>query len=146
MLKLGTFSIAARCPRSGMFGVAVSTAMPACGPLVTFAKAGVGAVATQSWVNVYLGIDGLRLLEQGLSASEALNRLLAADPEREGRQVGIVDREGRSAAWSGPASDTWFGHRSGANYSAQGNMLVGERTVGAMAESFEAHPELELPE
>jgi len=146
VLKLGTFSIAGRCPRTGMFGVAVSTAVPAAGPLVTFAKSGVGAVATQSWVNVYLGIDGLKLLEQGLSADEVQSRLAEGDTGRDVRQFGVVDRTGRSAAWSGPACTPWFGHRTGADYSAQGNMLVGERTVTAMGESFERHPQLDLPE
>ena len=146
MLKLGTFSIAGRCKRSGMFGVAVSTAVPGAGPLVTFAKPGVGAVATQSWVNVYLGIDGLKLLEQGLSAQETLQRLIEGDSGRDVRQVGVVDRQGDSAAWSGPSCTTWFGHRTGPDYAAQGNMLVGEATVQAMADAFERNEALDLPE
>jgi len=146
MLKLGTYSIAGRCRRTGMFGVAVSTAVPAAGPLVTFAKSGVGAVATQSWVNVYLGIDGLKLLDQGIGAEEALRRLVEGDSGRDVRQVGVVDRQGRSAAWSGPACTPWFGHRTGTDYAAQGNMLVGEETVTAMAEAFERDASLDLPE
>src|SRR2546430_16917275 len=96
MLRLSTFSIAARCERTGMFGVAVSTAVPGGGSLCPFAKAGVGAVATQSWVNPYLGIDGLRLLAQGQSAKAALERLGARGPGRGGRHVGPRGREGGS--------------------------------------------------
>jgi len=102
MVRLSTFSIAARCRRHGMFGVAVSTAVPGVGSLCPFARANVGAVATQSWVNPYLGIDGLRLLAQDLSASAALERLVAEDPGRSVRQLGLVDKNGTSAAWSGP--------------------------------------------
>jgi uncharacterized Ntn-hydrolase superfamily protein len=129
-----------------MFGVAVSTAVPAAGPLVTFAKAGVGAVATQSWVNVYLGIDGIRFLDQGLNAEDTLKRLVDGDTGRDVRQVGVVDREGRSASWSGPACTPWFGHRTGPDYAAQGNMLVGEATVQGLAEAFEQNAQLDLPE
>jgi uncharacterized Ntn-hydrolase superfamily protein len=120
--------------------------VPGAGPLVTFAKPGVGAVATQSWVNVYLGIDGLRLLEQGLSAEETLQRLVDGDSGRNVRQVGVVDGRGESASWSGPDCTSWFGHRTGRDYAAQGNMLVGEATVTAMAEAFEQHEALDLPE
>jgi uncharacterized Ntn-hydrolase superfamily protein len=129
-----------------MFGVAVSTAVPAAGPLVTFARAGVGAVATQSWVNVYLGIDGLRLLDEGVSARDALDRLIERDSGRDVRQVGVVDREGGSASWSGPSCTPWFGHRTGLDYAAQGNMLVSEATVEAMADAFERNEQFDLPE
>jgi uncharacterized Ntn-hydrolase superfamily protein len=146
MLLLSTFSIAARCPRTGMVGVAVSTAVPGVGGLCPFARAGVGAVATQSWVNPYLGIDGLRLMSEGLSASAALEKLLADDPGRNVRQVGLVDRNGQSRAWSGPDCVPWFGHITGPGYAVQGNMLVGEQTVQAMAEAFERAEALDLPE
>jgi len=146
MLRLNTFSIAARCKRTGMFGVAVSTAVPGVGSLCPFARAGVGAVATQSWVNPYLGIDGLRLMTQGLRAPAALERLLAEDPGRDVRQVGLVDRNGESAAWSGPDCVPWFGHIIGPDFAAQGNMLVGEETVRAMAAAFQRAEALDLPE
>jgi uncharacterized Ntn-hydrolase superfamily protein len=129
-----------------MFGVAVSTAVPGVGSLCPFVKAGVGAVATQSWVNPYLGIDGLVLLSQGLSAQEALDKLIAADPGRAVRQVGIVDRNGSSAAWSGGDCVPWFGHVTGPDFSAQGNMLVGAPTVDALAEAFVKAEALDLPE
>ena len=93
MIQLATFSIAARCPRTGMLGVGVSTAVPAIGGLCSFVAPRIGAVATQSWVNPYLGIDGLVLLKSGMPAKAALDRLIAADPGREVRQVGIVDAD-----------------------------------------------------
>jgi len=146
MLRLSTFSIAARCSRTGMFGVAVSTAVPGVGSLCPFAKAGVGAIATQSWVNPYLGIDGLRLLEDGLSAAQTLERLLANDPGRNVRQIGLVDKHGESAAWSGSECVPWFGHITGSDFAVQGNMLVGEVTVRAMADAFQRAENLDLPE
>jgi uncharacterized Ntn-hydrolase superfamily protein len=146
MLELNTFSIAARCGRTGMFGVAVSTAVPGVGGICPFVRAGVGAVSTQSWVNPYLGIDGIRLLGEAMSAQAALDRLIADDPGRDVRQVGLVDRSGASAAWSGKDCTLWFGHITGPDYAVQGNMLVGEPTIKAMAEAFERSGQLDLPE
>jgi uncharacterized Ntn-hydrolase superfamily protein len=146
MLEFNTFSIAARCPRSGMVGVAVSTAVPAVGGICPFVKAGVGAVSTQSWVNPYLGIDGIRLLAEGKSAKVALDALIAGDPGRDVRQLGIVDRNGESAAWSGKDCTPWFGYIAGPNYAVQGNMLVGEATIQAMAAAFQRAEALDLPE
>jgi uncharacterized Ntn-hydrolase superfamily protein len=146
MLELNTFSIAARCGRTGMVGVAVSTAVPGVGGICPFVRAGVGAVATQSWVNPYLGIDGIALLAEGMSAKAALERLIADDPGRDVRQLGLVDRAGNSAAWSGQACTPWFGHLTGPDYAVQGNMLVGEPTIQAMAAAFERAAALDLPE
>jgi uncharacterized Ntn-hydrolase superfamily protein len=146
MLEVSTFSIAARCARTGMFGVAVSTAVPGVGGICPFVQAGVGAVSTQSWVNPYLGIDGLALLAQGMGAGAALEKLMAEDPGRDVRQIGVVDRSGQSAAWSGKDCTPWFGHITGPGYAAQGNMLVGETTITAMAEAFEQAAALDLPE
>lgn len=146
MLELNTFSIAARCARTGMLGVAVSTAVPGVGGLCPFVKPGVGAVATQSWVNPYLGIDALGLLAEGLGAQATLDKLIGADPGRDVRQLGIVDAQGASAAWSGPQCTPWFGHVTGPDFSAQGNMLVGERAISAMAEAFGRTAALDLPE
>ena len=129
MLELNTFSIAARCERTGMFGVAVSTAVPGVGGICPFLRAGVGAVSTQSWVNPYLGIDGITLLAEGMSAKAALKKLIADDPGRDVRQVGMVDRNGESAACTGKDCTPWFGHITGENYAVQGNMLVGEPTI-----------------
>jgi uncharacterized Ntn-hydrolase superfamily protein len=133
-----TFSIIARDPESGLFGVAVSTAVPCTGAMVPHVKAGVGAIATQSYTNVRLGIDGLRLLEQGRSPEEALTSLLAEDAQAALRQCAGIDAQGRVFAYSGDQCVDWYGHRPGANYSVQGNMLVGKKTIEAMAAAFEA--------
>lgn len=146
MLELTTFSIAARCARTGMLGVAVSTAVPAVGALVPHLRAGVGAIATQSFTNPYLGIDGLALLAEGLGAREALERVLATDPGRALRQVGIVDRDGASAAWTGEDCTAWFGHRTGPDYAVQGNMLLGAATLDAMVAAFAGTGAETLPE
>ena len=146
MLQLNTFSIAARCSRTGMFGVAVSTAVPGVGAICPFVRAKVGAVSTQSWVNPYLGIDGIKYLSEGLSARQALDKLIEDDPGRDVRQVGVVDRNGESAAWSGAQCVPWFGHITGPNFSVQGNMLIGEETVQAMGEAFRQSEMLDLPE
>lgn len=146
MLQLTTFSIAARCKRTGMLGVAVSTAVPGVGAICPFVRAGVGAVSTQSWVNPYLGIDGIALLAEGLDAEAALARLTAEDPGRAVRQLGLVDRDGKSASWSGSDCTPWFGHITGPDYAVQGNMLVGEATIAEMAAAFEKNAALGLPE
>lgn len=146
MLRLSTFSIAARCPRTGMLGVAVSTAVPGVGGICPFVRAGVGAVSTQSWVNPYLGIDGVALMAAGAGAQAALDKLIADDPGRDVRQVGLVDKDGASASWSGEQCTPWFGHLTGADYAVQGNMLVGEPTIQAMVEAFEKGAALDLPE
>jgi uncharacterized Ntn-hydrolase superfamily protein len=138
MLKLATFSIAARDAGSGLLGIAVSTKVPAVGSLCPFIRFGVGAVCTQAWVNPYLGPRILDRLAAGASAEQALEIEMAAEPDAEIRQVGVVDALGGSAAFTGPATDSWAGHRSGPDYSVQGNMLVSRATIQAMAESFES--------
>jgi uncharacterized Ntn-hydrolase superfamily protein len=146
MLEVNTFSIAARCARTGMLGVAVSTAVPGVGGICPFVKPGVGAIATQSWVNPYLGIDGLKLLAEGRTAQETLDALIAADPGKDVRQLGVVDAAGRSAAFSGAQCTQWFGHITGPEFSVQGNMLVGEATIRGMADAFTGTEALSLPE
>ncbi len=145
-VHLTTFSIVGRCPRSGMLGVAVSTAVPAVGALCPFVKAGVGAVSTQSWVNPYLAIEALERMEQGVSGPEALEQVLANDDAAELRQIGVVDAHGRSASWSGEGCTPWFGHITEANFAVQGNMLVGEATLTAMADAFERSDAQDLAE
>jgi uncharacterized Ntn-hydrolase superfamily protein len=146
MRPLTTFSIVGRCERTGQLGVAVSTADVAAGRLVTWARAGVGAVATQSWPSLYLAIDALEELGRGASAEEALERVLAADPGRSVRQLGIVDARGGSASFSGDECTTWFGEATGPNFAAQGNMLIRGETVTAMAAAFVASADLDLAE
>jgi len=132
-----TFSIAARFPETGMVGVAVSTALICVGSLVPFTEAGVGAVATQSFVNPYIGIRGVEYLASGLDAQAAMERLAAEDEGRNVRQFSVVDAHGRAAAYSGVDCVGWFGHRTGDGYAVAGNMLVGEPTIVEMARVFE---------
>lgn len=146
MLKLNTFSIAGRCERTGEVGVAVSTAVPAVGMLAPFAKSGVGAIATQSFVNPYLASWGLEYLSQGHSASETMEYLQTRDPEMRLRQVGIVDAKGGSAAFTGEDCDGWCGDVTGKNFSIQGNMLVDQGTLEAMQKSFESSQDKPLME
>lgn len=141
-----TFSIAARCPRTGMLGVATASKALAAGALVPYCRAGVGAIASQSFVNPYLGIDGLQLLAQGVPAERALEHLIRADGGRDLRQLAIVDRDGRVAAYTGARCIPWAGHVSGAGYVCLGNILAGQHVVEAMARAFEASPHEELPE
>ena len=146
MRRLATFSIVGRCERTGQLGVAVSTADVAAGRLVTWARAGVGAVATQSWPSLYLAIDALRLMEAGVSAPDALERVLADDPGREVRQLGMVDNQGASASFSGSDCTEWYGEVTGPDFAAQGNMLLRGETVSAMADAFRVTPDLDLAE
>lgn len=136
MVQLNTFSITARCPKTNQFGIAVSTAVPGVGGLCPYARAGVGAIASQSFVNPYIGINGLTYLEEGQTAEEVLERVLSEDPVPELRQVAIVDAQGKSVAFTGEKCDTWNGHLTGDNYAIAGNMLVGEETIQAMEHSF----------
>ena len=133
-----TFSLIARCPDTDLFGISAATAIPAVGKLLTHANGGVGAVATQAKVNPYLGIDGLRLLEHGRSASEVKEILCEQDPRAEARQFAVIDRNGTTAAWTGSECIPWAGAIERRNYSVQGNRLTGPDVLEAMAEAFEA--------
>jgi uncharacterized Ntn-hydrolase superfamily protein len=134
-----TFSIVARDPQNGMLGVAVSTAVPCVGALCTHVLLGVGAIATQSYVNVKLGTEGLKLMQLGLSPEAALKALLSEDGDPARRQWGGVDAQGRVFAYSGEECIEWFGHRPEPEkqYSVQGNMLVGQEVIDAMARAYE---------
>jgi uncharacterized Ntn-hydrolase superfamily protein len=133
-----TFSICAIDPATGESGVAVTTRVPFVGRAVPFARAGVGAVATQAWTVVEYGRRGLDLLEQGLAPDEVMARLLESDEGRERRQLGIIDMEGRTASHTGSETGAWSGSREGRHYTIQGNILVGPEVVDAVAESFES--------
>jgi uncharacterized Ntn-hydrolase superfamily protein len=141
-----TFSIVARCAATGALGVAVSTAVPAVGAMCIYVRAGVGAVSTQSWVNPYLALDALALLEQGADAESALAQALGGDPAADLRQIGMIGSRGHGAAWTGAQCTSVAGQRTGATYSVQGNMLVGAATLDAMQAAFEATPDLTLEE
>jgi len=133
---IATFSIVGFDPETGDLGVAVQSKFFAVGSVVPWAKAGVGAVASQAFGNTTFGPRGLRLLEEGVPVQDVIARLLADDADRAQRQVGVVDAQGVSAAYTGSECMAWAGHESGPGYSAQGNILVSEETVKAMAEAF----------
>lgn len=137
LLQPSTFSIAAVDLSTGEMGVAVASKFLAVGSVVPWAKAGVGAVATQAWANLSYGPNGLDLLEQGLPAEEVVHRLVDADDNRDHRQLGVVDRHGNAAAWTGKGCFKWAGHRSDNGYTCQGNILTSESVVAAIAESYE---------
>jgi uncharacterized Ntn-hydrolase superfamily protein len=143
-LVLHTFSICARDPKTGELGVAVTTRLPDVGRLCPFVKTGVGAVATQSYVKVEYGPQGLALLEQGKSPQETLDEMLRDDPMKEKRQLGIVDAQGRTATFTGKECIDHASDRSGPNYTVQGNLLVGRETIDAVADAFEASDGLNL--
>ncbi len=146
MQIVATFSIVAFDPNTGELGIAVESKFLGVGAVVPWAKAGVGAVATQAYANTTYGPKGLELLEQGLSPQEVVDKLTAEDPEAQRRQVGIVDAQGRSATFTGAECFAWAGGRAGQNYACQGNILVSQPTVDAMASSFEENVSLPLPE
>ncbi len=133
-----TFSIVARDPANGDVGVAVQSKFLAVGSAVPWAQAGVGAVATQSFVNTAFGPEGLRLMAAGWTAAEALKQLLTMDHEAGQRQVLLLDAAGRAAAFTGEGCFPWAGHIIGEGYACGGNILVSEDTVEAMARTFEA--------
>ncbi len=135
---LHTFSIVARDPQSGQLGVAVQSHWFNVGPLVAWAEAGVGAVATQSFVNVSFGPRGLELMRAGKPPADALRELIASDPGEAVRQVALVDAKGRVAAHTGARCIAWAGHTTGDGFSAQANMMEGDGVVAAMSAAFEA--------
>lgn len=134
---IATFSIVGFDPETQDLGVAVQSKFFAVGSVVPWAEAGVGAIASQAFGNTTFGPKGLALLSEGLSVEEVLARLLEDDPDREQRQVGVVDARGRPAAFTGSECLFWAGDTTGVNFAAQGNILVGKETVAAMARAFE---------
>jgi len=132
-----TFSIVARDPATGELGVAVQSHWFSVGPIVPWAEAGVGAVATQSFVDPSYGKNGLELMRGGTSAPEALKQLLAKDEGREVRQVAMIDAQGRVNAWTGKNDIQAAGHIVGQNFSAQANLMLNNRVWPAMARAFE---------
>ena len=144
--EVHTFSIVARDPATGELGVAVESKYFSVGSVVPWAKAGVGAVATQSLAKLTYGSEGLRLMEQGKTPREALDLLTAADPDREHRQVGMIDGKGRTAAFPGAGCFAYAGHREGRDFSVQGNLLASEKVLAAMAGAFESAQAIESTE
>ncbi len=131
-----TFSIVVFDPTENAWGIAVASKFPAVGSVVPWARAGYGAVATQSYANTSYGPQGLEMMGRGLAASEVLGYLLAGDPERERRQVGLVDAAGQSATFTGRECQPWAGGIAGPGYAIQGNILAGEQVVESMLASY----------
>lgn len=132
-----TFSIVAYDPKNNEWGVAVQSKFVAVGAIVPFAKAQVGAIATQAYANTSYGPKGLELLEKGRSAEEAIQKLIEEDEFKEERQVGIVDSFGNTASFTGENCFEWAGHIVGENYACQGNILASKEVVSAMSEAYE---------
>jgi uncharacterized Ntn-hydrolase superfamily protein len=137
MIHPSTFSILGFDPAEQSWGVAVASKFLAVGAFVPYAKAGVGAVATQSYVNTTFGPHGLELMASGLAAQQALEHLIAEDEGRDLRQVGLLDARGQPAAYTGAGCFAWAGHLIGQYFTCQGNILTGPQTVQAMAHTFQ---------
>ncbi len=138
--RFGTFSIVAADVDAGTWGIAVQSKFIAVGAVVPFAEAGVGAIATQAAANTAYGPEGLALLKRGKSAEAVVKELTDADPGRDERQLGVVDREGRAAAFTGTKCMDWAGQKVGDGYTCQGNILFGPAVVQAMARTYESTP------
>jgi uncharacterized Ntn-hydrolase superfamily protein len=132
-----TFSIVARDPATGELGVAVQSHWFSVGPIVAWAEAGVGAVATQSFVDPSYGKNGLDLMRAGKSAPDVLKELLSNDEGREVRQVAMIDAQGRVDAWTGKNDIQAAGHVVGQNFSVQANLMLNDKVWPAMARAFE---------
>ncbi|HEX6988723.1 MAG TPA: DUF1028 domain-containing protein [Bacillota bacterium] len=137
-VRPSTFSIVGYDPETGDLGIAVASKFLAVGAVVPWARAGVGAVATQSYANTAYGTRGLDLMALGLRAEDTLKHLVGDDPDRERRQVGLVDARGGTATFTGSGCHEWAGGRTGPGYAAQGNILVGPQVVESMARAFES--------
>jgi uncharacterized Ntn-hydrolase superfamily protein len=138
MPRLSTFSIVAHDPAIPAWGVAVASKFPAVGAVVPWARAGAGAVATQSEANPSYGPVGLERMADGESAQDVLQSVVAADPGRSMRQVGMLDASGRPATFTGENCFEWAGGRLGRHSAVQGNILTGPAVVDRMADAFEA--------
>ncbi len=141
-----TWSIVARDPETGSFGVAVTTKFFAVGALCPFGAGRIGALATQAFVNPLYGTDGLQLLAEGRSAEEIVAILTAGDPGRDQRQLHVIDRDGRPAAHTGRECVDWCGHLADRGVSVAGNMLAGSAVIEATLETFKSRAGLPLPE
>jgi uncharacterized Ntn-hydrolase superfamily protein len=140
-----TWSIIARDSATGQFGIAVATRFFAVGARVPFIAPGLGAIATQAFVNPYYGIDGVRLLREGRNAHDVLVALLAADQGLESRQVHIMDAKGEIAAHTGSECVDWCGHIAGNGFSIAGNMLAGGTVLDDTAAAYLANETLPFP-
>lgn len=132
-----TFSIVARDPATGEMGVAVQSHWFSVGSIVAWAEAGVGAVATQSFVDPGYGAHGLSMMRDGQSAPDVVEALVARDPQRDGRQVAMVDAQGGVGVYTGRQAIAAAGHHVGNGYSVQANMMASDKVWPAMAQAFE---------
>lgn len=144
--RRGTFSIVAQDSQNQELGIAVQSKFLAVGAVVPWVKSEVGAIATQSAANTSYGPRGLEQLRAGNSPSEVIERLTDNDEDSQLRQIGIIDTEGRTAAFTGEECFDYAGHQVGQNYSCQGNILAGEEVISAMASEFEHNDSQSLPE
>ena len=138
LMEADTFTLVARCEPTGMFGIGMATSSIAVATRCPFAKANVGAVSIQAYPDPRLGPLAIGLLEMGYAAPKVLAEIKASDPHIEYRQIGVVDKDGNSAAHSGQMNKDWAGHIVKKNYVAMGNVLAGEHVAKAIADSFEA--------
>lgn len=134
---VATFSIVAFDPETEEIGIAVQSKIVSVGSIVPFARAGVGAVATQSYANVNYGPFGLHFLNEGYAPDAVLSILTMADKQRDHRQAGIIDSEGNAASFTGKDCTAWAGSVVGKHFAVQGNMLTGPEVVEAMAKAFQ---------
>jgi uncharacterized Ntn-hydrolase superfamily protein len=133
---INTFSIVAYDPENREWGVGVASKFLAVGSMVTWARAEIGAVATQAWGNPNYGPDGLDLLAAGKVPKEVIKSLTDADPGREYRQLAVIDKDGNTAVHTGENCSEWAGSIEGENYAVQGNLLVSRQTLKDMSETF----------
>ncbi|MEM9147202.1 MAG: DUF1028 domain-containing protein [Pseudomonadota bacterium] len=133
-----TYSIVARCERSGELGVAVASAVPAVGAICPYLRAGVGAVSTQSWVNPYLAVEVLDRLAEGAEATEAVATVMSGDPAASVRQLGAIGARGAGAAFTGTDCTEACGHAAAPDHAVQGNMLTGTDVLLGMSRAFTA--------
>ena len=136
--QYSTFSICAIDPATGQSGAAVTTRVPFVGRAVPHVRASVGAVCTQASTRVEYGQQGLDLMAKGVIPADAIKQLLSTDEQRESRQLGMIDMQGRSAAHTGKGNSDWAGSRQGKNYTTQANIMVGPEVLEAVAATFEA--------
>ncbi|ULR40891.1 DUF1028 domain-containing protein [Thermus sp. NEB1569] len=145
-MVVATFSLVAQDPETGDLGVAVASKFLAVGSVVPFARAGVGAIATQSYANPCFGPQGLALLEQGASPEGVLEAFRRTDPGLERRQFGLVSARGEALTFTGGECHPWAGGRAGKGFAAQGNLLAGPQVVEAMVETFLQEERVPFPE
>jgi uncharacterized Ntn-hydrolase superfamily protein len=137
-----TFTLLARCPKTGQVGIGIATYSICVGLYCNGLRGNTGATMTQAFVNQGNNPLGLQLLAQGYMPQHVLDELKANDPYHEYRQIAVIDRLGRTVAYSGPKNRGWAGHRIGDGYVAMGNVLAGEHVIDAMAKAYEAAADL----